>query len=404
MKATFLLAILALLAATAAPQDLSSRGVLAVVGARVYTSPDAPALSDATVIVEGGRFTVVGARGSVRVPADAQVIDGTGLTLTAGFWNSHVHFTDPQWDNAASSSAGQLSLQIRQMLTRYGYTSVFDTGSFLRNTLALRHRVESGDIRGPGILTAGEPFTARNGTPYYLKPLQLPELLTVPQATEAARASLMAGADAVKLFAGAILDNERDVRATIAPDLVAAVTAEAHRLGKPVFAHPQDLAGLRVSVGGRVDILAHVTELLERWPPDVLTRAVEQRMALIPTLKLLAGTKPTPKQMNLLRQVREFHAAGGEILFGTDVGFIPDYDPTEEYVLMQQAGMSARDILAALTVAPATRFRRPALAGRVAAGYEGDFVLLEGDPSDDVRGFARVRATVRAGRVIFEAR
>ncbi len=39
---------------------------------------------------------------------------------------------------------------------------------------------------------------------------------------------------------------------------------------------------------------------------------------------------------------------GGEILFGTDVGFIPDYDPEEEYRLMQQAGMSARDILRAL--------------------------------------------------------
>ena len=144
-----------------------------------------------------------------------------------------------------------------------------------------------------------------------------------------------------------------------------------------------------------------MTELIERWPPDLLARAVKQNMALVPTLKLLPGMQVTTKQTNLLRQVREYRAAGGEILFGTDVGFIPDYAPGEEYLLMQQAGMSARDILRALTVAPARRFRPAARTGQIAVGYEGDLVVLEGDPAQDVRNFARVRATVRAGGVIF---
>ena len=69
---------------------------------------------------------------------------------------------------------------------------------------------------------------------------------------------------------------------------------------------------------------------------------------------------------------------------------------------MQRAGMSAGDILRALTVLAARRFRRPARTGRIAPGYEADLVFLEGDPAHDVRSFARVRATVRAGRVIFE--
>ena len=67
---------------------------MAVVSARVYTNPDAPALSNATVVVASGQITAVGERESVRIPPGTQVIDGTGLTVTAGLWNNHVHFTD----------------------------------------------------------------------------------------------------------------------------------------------------------------------------------------------------------------------------------------------------------------------------------------------------------------------
>jgi imidazolonepropionase-like amidohydrolase len=393
--------LLVLLVGATMAQVRPSNDAVAVVGARVYTNPDIPALSDATVVVASGQIAAVGERESVRIPANTRIIDGTGLTVTAGFWNNHVHFTDRQWDNAASLPPDQLSRQIVQMLTRYGYTTVFDTGSLLANTLAIRGRVESGDVPGPRIFTAGEPFTAKDGAPYYVKPIRLPELLTAPQARDAVRSHLAAGADAIKLHAGAILDNERDVRIAIPQDLVRAVTTEAHRQGKPVLAHPQYLEGLSVSVEGGVDVLVHVTELIERWPPDLLARAVKRNMALVPTLKLLAGMQVTDKQTSLLRQVREYHAVGGEILFGTDVGFIPDYDPEEEYLLMQRAGMSVREILRAVTVAPARRFRPAARTGQIAAGYEGDLVVLAGDPAQDVRNFARVRATVRAGRVIF---
>ncbi len=106
-------------------------------------------------------------------------------------------------------------------------------------------------------------------------------------------------------------------------------------------------------------------------------------------------------RVDLLQQVREFHEAGGEILFGTDVGFIPDYDPAEEYVSMQLAGMSGHDILRSLTSAPARRFTGAEQTGRIAVGADADLVVLEGDPIADVRNFVRVRHTIRAGRVIY---
>src|SRR5207249_3339756 len=61
-----------------------------------------------------------------------------------------------------------------------------------------------------------------------------------------------------------------------------------------------------------------------------------------------------------------------------------------------------RQILASLTTNPAARFRDAARRGRVAKGMAADLVVLRRDPADDVRAFADVRWTIRAGRVSYE--
>jgi imidazolonepropionase-like amidohydrolase len=83
---------------------------------------------------------------------------------------------------------------------------------------------------------------------------------------------------------------------------------------------------------------------------------------------------------------------------------MPDYDPTDEYVFMQQAGLSYARILAALTTAPAERFGAAARAGRLARGFAADIVVVDGDPARDIRSLAKVRYTLRDGRVIYRKR
>jgi len=102
---------------------------------------------------------------------------------------------------------------------------------------------------------------------------------------------------------------------------------------------------------------------------------------------------------NGVAQTRAFAELGGQLLFGTDVGYMTDYDPTEEFVYLQRAGLAPAQILAMLTTAPAARFGR-APTGRLAPGLAADIVVLDGDPAQDVRAFAKVRTTMRDGRVI----
>ena len=123
-------------------------------------------------------------------------------------------------------------------------------------------------------------------------------------------------------------------------------------------------------------------------------------MSMIPTLKLFKGP---PYFKFILKEVGDFFRAGGQILFGTDVGYMRDYDPTDEYDCMAQAGLKWNNILASLTTAPAEKFGEAKRRGQIAIGMDADLVVLASDPAKDVKAFSNVRYTIRAGRIIYKA-
>jgi imidazolonepropionase-like amidohydrolase len=91
------------------------------------------------------------------------------------------------------------------------------------------------------------------------------------------------------------------------------------------------------------------------------------------------------------------------LLFGTDVGYMSDSSTEGELAALAHAGLGPSDVLRMLTTAPAARFGVGGETGTVAPGKRADLVLLSADPSHDVAAFARVAATVRAGRVVYSA-
>lgn len=385
--------------------------ILALTGAKIYSAPTDKPVVNGIVLISNGKIIAVGDKRKVKVPKNSQVIDCTGLALTAGFWNSHVHFTESKWENPKSLPHAQLAQQLQEMLTRYGFVHVIDTGSFLLNTLSLRRLIESGKIPGPSIRTAGTPFVAPNGTPFYIAPLKLPELRTPDEATTLVRLQISSGADAVKIFSASPVAPGKLV--VMPSDVAKAVVSAAHSLGKPVIAHPTTIAGINVVLESGADILAHTTpDGGENWSGELTRKLREANVALVPTLKLwkfeLERKKAPPRIVEAflgtaVEQLRAYSQAGGEILFGTDVGYMTDYDPADEYLLMEKAGMSFQQILAALTTAPAKRFGLSGQTGKIAPGMDADLVLLKGDPSADIRALLAVRYTLRKGQIIYSA-
>ena len=336
---------------------------LVLQGGRVYSSPTADPVDNAVVLIRGGRIVAVAKPGELKIPKPAQVIDCTGKVIVAGFWNSHVHFENG-WEDAPHTPAEKIEAQLQTLLTRWGFTTVWDLGSVPNNTLALRHRIEAGEIAGPQILMAGDIFP-KGGHPVYLPAaMQLPEAAGPQQAEDMARQYLNMGLDGVKLFTGAFMGNKPVVNMDIAT--VKAAVDIAHAQGKPVFAHPQNYAGVDNALAGGVDVLAHTIPSEGHYTAEELSRMKRQHTALIPTLTLWTTVDPdAANRRNLLRRSRRtevlFHR-GWPILFGTDVDFQPKYDTTEEFAFMRRA-MPWRGILASLTTEPSTFFKQPQKAG-----------------------------------------
>lgn len=383
-----------------------ARADLIIVHANLISAPDADFVNGASIVISNGRIIAIQKPSETR-EWDAEVtIDATGLTVMAGYWNCHVHFTEPIWNEAASQDDAGLAQALADRFLKFGFVNVIDTGSLPSITREIRHRIESGDIAGPQIQMMSGSFVAKDGTPVYV-PVKLPELVNQAQAKALTRTTLDGGADGIKLFTGSLLGS--DQRAHLPLDLIRSVTDQAHALGKPVFAHPQTLTGVTRAVQGGVDVLAHTAPEAGAWSAALVHEMVDREVALVPTLQLWrwelgrAGLPETliSRYENIATaQLGSLLKAGGQVLFGTDVGYMTAFDPTDEFRLMARV-MTAREILAALTLNPAQRFAGKG-SGTVAVGQPADLVMVAGNPLANVEQFAQVSHTIRSGSIVYQ--
>ena len=386
---------------------------LALTGAKIYTSPTDPPIENGSIVIRDGLIVSVGPTSAVKIPHSATIIDCKGLIVTAGFWNSHVHILAPALLHVQNSDAKTLNQALDTMFNRWGFTTVYDISSVLDNTLALRRRIESGELRGPRIFTVGEPLWAIE--PIYVRDflrenhLQIPNTETPEQAVTVVRDHSAKGANGIKLFTGS--DQGRGQVVLLPVATAKAAVEEAHRHGMPVFAHPTSVDGVRVAIDSGVDVLAHTVPDSPPWTSEFTQQLKRAHLSLIPTLTLFdvearkANVPDQPRMAfinQMVDQLRAYSEAGGDILFGTDIGYTDHYDTTEEFTLMSQAGMNYQQILASLTTNPARKFGDSDHRGRIAKGMKADLVILSADPAQNVTALSKVSFAIRDGKIIYK--
>ena len=167
-----------------------------------------------------------------------------------------------------------------------------------------------------------------------------------------------------------------------------------------------------MAIQSGVDVLAHTAPMSGDWTPSFAERLRAVNLALIPTLTMFdveaKKAKVSAEENELwikqaVQELRAYSNAGGQILFGTDVGYTDHFDTEEEFRLMSRAGMNFQQILASLTTNPASRFEYASHCGRIEKGMDADLVVLNGDPASDVTAFSKVRDVVRDGKLIYRA-
>src|SRR5581483_4830528 len=183
-----------------------------------------------------------------------------------------------KWSDAASQPREKLNARLADMLTSRGFTTVVDLGSDLRVTGVLRQRIQSGDLEGPRIYTAGTPLYPESGIPYYVRN-------SLPQ-------------EILKLL------NQPSTPAEV-----------AHKHGQIAFAHPSNLEGVKVARDSGVDVLAHAPDTTDGIT-DSFIAEMAHKASMIPTLKMFGTTVlKDPGYLDpIYSVVRRFHQDGGNLI------------------------------------------------------------------------------------------
>jgi imidazolonepropionase-like amidohydrolase len=380
--------------------------VTVVRAGRVVTAPGEPLLPARRIVARDGLIVEI-APDIGELSADVTVVDAAGATVVAGLWNAHVHLTPRSLARARTRRAADLQAAVADLLTSHGFTTVADLASDPRNTLPLRRRIESGEIAGPRIWTATNGLYPHRGIPFYVRETvprylwwAIPTPRTPRRAASVVRRQLRFGADLTKLFTGSYVtpQNVKPMRT----DIARAAAKVSHEHGVLVFAHTSNREGLQVALDAGVDVVAHVPDETEGVAP-LLRRAAESGVVLMPTFQMFARTvTDSPSYLDpIVEAARVFLDAGGRLMFGTDVGYMADPTIDDELGYLERCGLGGTDVLRMLTTTPADVFG--VRSGRVEVGLPADLTVLDGDPTTDLTAYARVRTTIRAGRVIWNA-
>jgi len=118
-------------------------------GARIITMRGDEIIESGDVVVKDNRIVAVGAKGSVKAPAEAKVIDVSGKTIVPGFIDIHPHWTEIR--------RGVLDLQNWSFLANlaYGVTAGRDPQTATNDMFAYQDLVDTGEIIGPRPYSTG---------------------------------------------------------------------------------------------------------------------------------------------------------------------------------------------------------------------------------------------------------
>ena len=213
----------------ALPQNSSEPKEVALVGGTVIDGNGGPSIQDAVVLIKGDRIIKVGSKRSVKYPKTTRLVDMSGKFILPGLIDIHVHYND--W--------------MGEMYLAHGVTTVKDVGNDVDWIATVSAEVEQGKVRGPRIFYVGNGLD----TPPFARD-HFVGLTSQEMAKRVVRILHGRGASAIK------------VREKITPELLRAITEEAHQLGIPVTGHLIATNAREAALSG-IDGLEHASGIVQ---------------------------------------------------------------------------------------------------------------------------------------------
>jgi imidazolonepropionase-like amidohydrolase/ABC-type multidrug transport system permease subunit len=410
------------------------------------------------VLIKNGKI----ARVFRQPPADTQslnadVVEEAGKTLMPGLIDMHVHigapggvYRDPKKYAAPDAEARRLAAYLYS-----GVTAVRSTGDLLESALELRQSITSGRNEGAEFFTCGPLFTAEGGHPEELiknfqeimRPTAKEQFLREPKTAAEARTQVdalkTAGVDCVKavLEAGNPMWEEFK---RLDPDIYRAIISEAKKQGLPTATHTGSEADVKLAIeagtnsiehGSTVDLIPAesfaamkagniaydptlsvyegITEM-QSGRTQILNRPLLQQAAPADLLgdtrnafgKPQANENPAREQALLDRLDQNLltaYQSGVTLITGSDAGnMMVIHGPTvqHELELWAKAKIPASAALEAATFNGAKVLNSDKHFGLIREGMDATFIVLDGDPLQDISATEHINAVYLRGEHI----
>lgn len=393
------------------PPAITASPLFVITGATLIDGSGAPPLRNVTIIIGGDK--VLGVQQQGDIPRDAELLRAEGMVVLPGLVDAALFFELPageELDYLSGEWAWEITRGLpehRRSLLEAGVTTVQDLGSSVESILQTRSLIQSGELAGPRLVTAGPVLTAQGGYPTEAQyPFRLEETiqsLTSPeQGRQWTRELASRGVDSIHVCYSSMGD--RYVR--IAPEILGAIVSEAHDLGLGVSVMTSSLEEAKQAVGAGADALVGgVFSPGQNVDGELLRLMRQQETVYIPTLAWVqAHDRDRPGALaTAMQSVRMLAQAGipivaGSGTSGSDMWY--GHSLHVEMALLVEAGLPPEEVIRAATANAATLLRLQDQLGTVEKGKAADLVLLAADPLEDIRAVEQVRVVIQNGRVV----
>lgn len=381
---------------------------------------DGKVLHDASVAIKAGRIHWVGQSDAAGFTA-ARRIDGRGRTVIPGLFDGHVHLMSSTYVLDSYSLKAYVSTTLPQWLEAmllHGVTTIRTLGAPIRESLQFKEQLARGELKGPRVIASGPGLTSPRGHPAATMYTSAPDFnkrfVRVAASQAEARAAIAEVIDAgmespLKLIyhGGAPGQNDYMMMGVaidrLAADVLAAAVDEAHTRGYTVSVHTNDYEDALTAVLTGVDGLEHGVVSTPLADDRLAQAMLERDTFLVSTLRLHGLLHGPAVQRVAAENLKALHDRGIRIVAGSDtpVGLThPGLNTVLEIEALVSAGLSEAQALEAATRNAAVSFGLAEELGLIAAGMIADMVVIDGDPTKDIRRLRFPEFVLQRGKVV----